>query len=491
MTRVLVLTTEVIPLPGLPTVGGGMRGWRLARGLESAGFDVTLIFPREALTPYGEAISAEAREAVLPLTYAWGEPLGAIAEHRPDVVLCCSWMMAAQIAAQGGCPAPLAVDVAGPVLIEAFYQDATAGVELAPLKVQGLRAADFVVCAGERQRAYFCPWLLLAGFTPHDCAARLATVTISAPPPPRPPHAAPNPEPLIIFAGVALPWHDPLLPLRTVAETLERHERGRLEIHLTQHPIHSQNATWYWDFLAWSRDYPRVTVFPGTPRPNAVVLDLYRRADLAFDLFAFNPERELAVAHRTVDYLSCGLPVLHSSYAELAGVIERYEAGATVDPADPEAIAAIIGRVLADPSILARWSDNARRLTDEYLAWDRTIAPLAAWCANPTRRTAQSALGPEALVPELRERARSLEAEVRQFHQDRAGYEDGLAALRRDREELHREVRRNQELAEERAVYAQSLEAAWHEQSDALNDLRRSPWRAALRQTARRFQGER
>jgi hypothetical protein len=487
MTRVLVLATEVIPLPGLPTVGGGMRGWRLARGLESAGFEVTLIFPREAMAPYGDAISAEAREAVLPLTYAWLDPAGAIAEHQPDVVLCCSWMMASRLAAQGGSPVPLAVDVAGPVLIEALYQNPAEGTELAPYKVRGLRAADFVVCAGERQRAYFFPWLLLSGFTPHDCAARLATVTISAPPSPRPPHGPPNPEPLLIFAGVALPWHDPLVPLKAVAETITRHDRGRLELHLTQHPIHSQNATWYWDFLEWSKGYPRVTVFPGTPRPNAVVLDLYRSADLAFDLFGYNPERELAVAHRTVDYLSCGLPVLHSSYAELAGPIERYEAGATVDPADPDAIAAIVGRVLTDPALLGRWSANAVRMTDEYLAWDRTIAPLAAWCANPTRRDAAGALSPEALVPDLRDQVRSLEAEAVQFRHDRAGMEAGLDALRRDREALHGEVRRNQELADERAAYAQSLETAWQEQHGALNAVLAAPWRTAVQQTLRRF----
>ena len=44
-----MLATEVVPLPGLPTGGGGLRGWTLARGLESAGCDVTLVFPREPL----------------------------------------------------------------------------------------------------------------------------------------------------------------------------------------------------------------------------------------------------------------------------------------------------------------------------------------------------------------------------------------------------------------------------------------------------------
>src|SRR5918998_1404401 len=180
MTRVLVLASEVVPLPGLPTNGGGLRGWTLARGLECAGFDVTLLFPRHALDDLGVRVAAEAREAALPHTFVWDEVGGAVARHAPDVVVCCSWLLAARL---GPCPVPLAVDVAGPVLLEFLYQAPEKGVALAPRKPLGLGHADFVTCAGERQRAYFYPWLLLAGFDQDALATRLATVPISTAPP--------------------------------------------------------------------------------------------------------------------------------------------------------------------------------------------------------------------------------------------------------------------------------------------------------------------
>ena len=110
MTRVLVLASEVVPLPGLPTNGGGLRGWTLARGLEAAGFEVTLICPRESLEALAGQVDETALAAARPYTFAWNDPAAAVAAHQPAVAVCCSWLLASQFSS---CPVPLAVDVAG------------------------------------------------------------------------------------------------------------------------------------------------------------------------------------------------------------------------------------------------------------------------------------------------------------------------------------------------------------------------------------------
>lgn len=459
--HVLVLASEVVPLPGLPTNGGGLRGWTLARGLERAGFAVTLRFPRHCLDDLGAAIAPAAREAALAHTFEWSRPDLAIAEARPDVVVCCSWLLAAQLSA---CPAPLAVDVAGPVLLEFLYQDPAKAAALAALKPRGLALAEFVTCAGERQRAYFYPWLLLAGFDAVSCASRVATVPISAPPAAERVHVERRTdadEPTILFAGLALPWQDPTVPLDAVLATLERRGRGRLEVLLVEHPVHSQGAAWYRALREGLQGHPRVTLHPPTPWPYERLWRRYHAADLAFDLFARNPERELAFNTRTVDYLAAGLPVLHGDYGELASPIARYDAGFVVDPADSTAVGAAVERALDAPDELRRRGDNARRLVDELLTWDRTVGPLAAWCAAPTRRAA-GPLAPETLAPDLvRERRAALER-----------VEQLTAALA------------------ERGAYVGRLEAAWAEQGERLAALdaellpwRRSPWRRAAAQT--------
>lgn len=451
MTRVLVLAGEVVPLPGLPTNGGGLRGWTLARGLESAGFDVVLRFPQHALDALGATIDPAAREAALAHTFEWHDAASTVASVMPDVVVCCSWLLAAHL---GPCPVPLAVDVAGPVLLEFLYQDVQKAIALAPHKPRGLALADFVTCAGERQRGYFYPWLLLAGFDQEACASRLATVPISAAPD-TPLVQRANDEPVIVFAGSVVPWHDPLEPLLVLVDTLRRVGRGRLVVYAMTHPVHSHGATWFTPFKERVAGDPRVMLHEGA-RPYEELRAVYSRADLAFDLFARNPERELAFPTRTVDYLAAGLPVLTGSYSELAGLIADYDAGFIVAPTDWDAIVRAVAQAVTAPDRLLRQGANARRLVDEQLVWTRTITPLAAWCAAPMRRQ-PSAFNYEALAPELpvaRQRIACLVA-----------------------------------LAAEREAYTREVEAAWAAQGQQLAALdaahaawRRAPWRSAWRQ---------
>lgn len=458
----LVLATEVVPLPGLPTNGGGLRGWTLARGLEAAGLDVTLVFPREPLDALAPDLAPDVVAAAALLTFSWTDPGAAIRQHRPDAVVCCSWFLAARL---GSCPVPLAVDLAGPVLLEFLYQDRAKAREYAPLKPRGLALADFVTCAGERQRAYFYPWLTLAGFDQDDLTTRVATVPISTAPDNASPLAAPqNAEPSIICAGVVLPWQDPLVPLRATLETLERRECGHLDLFLYTHQEHSRGARW----IEWVREEaqrrPRLRLRPERQRPYTTLLNHYRHADLAFDLFAHNPERELAFNTRTVDYLACGLPPLYSDYAELAGPITRYDAGFVVDPGDAAAVKAAVTVALGDPARLTARRGNARRLVDDLLTWDRTITPLARWCAHPTRRVRHSdALNISALAP------------------DQATAEHALLAAQEESATWRG-------VAEERETYARQVEAAWQERGEALAaraaevaTWQGAPWRTALR----------
>jgi glycosyltransferase involved in cell wall biosynthesis len=455
MSNVLVLANSVVPLPGLPTNGGGLRAWTLARGLEAAGHTVTLLFPRHSLDEQLVAIAPEARAAALPHTFAWAAINETIALAMPDVVVASSWILAGQIRA---CPVPLAVDLAGPLLLEFLAQDPTKGAALAHLKTAALAEADYVTCAGERQRPYFAPWLLLGGFTPTDCVERLGVVPISCDPR-QEPHAPPNAEPRFLFAGMTYAWQDPLRALRATLAAIERHGRGRLLIHAAFHPVHSQGAAWFDELRALVADHPRVTL--GGVLPYDELRAAYRETDLALDLYAHTLERELAFNTRTVDFLHAGLPPLYADYAELSPLIRDYNAGFVVPPDDDAAIAAALDAAFTDPAGLAARGRAAQRLARERLAWDRTIAPLAAFCAAPTRRQ-RGALSPRALVPDL----------VQELSDTRT------------------ELANTRIATDERRDYAAHVEAAWAEQGARLTERdaalaawRRRPWLMAARQT--------
>ncbi|KPL09822.1 hypothetical protein AMJ85_05965, partial [candidate division BRC1 bacterium SM23_51] len=133
---------------------------------------------------------------------------------------------------------------------------------------------------------------------------------------------------------------------------------------------------------------------------DALVAD-YCRAAVALDLMERNAERELAFPTRTVIYLWCGLPVIHSNYTDLAPWIERYDAGWVVDPDDTGRLQQIVEAVLREPQVAREKGRNARRLVAERFTWDKTIAPLASWCREPRFREDKLAV---ALRDEARER---------------------------------------------------------------------------------------
>jgi hypothetical protein len=104
------------------------------------------------------------------------------------------------------------------------------------------------------------------------------------------------------------------------------------------------------------------------------------------DVMQRNPERELAFTTRTVEYMWCGLPVIHHDYDELSDLIREYEAGWTVDPADRAALDRVVAEILAKPAEAARRGRNAQRLVRERLTWDRTAESLDYFVRHPRLR---------------------------------------------------------------------------------------------------------
>jgi glycosyltransferase involved in cell wall biosynthesis len=373
--RVLVLSGDILPYPGLPTSGAGLRAWGIANGLASAGHDVTLLMPGNSLAALD--VPSERKAELAAWIYAPERCDEAIARWQPEVIVLQHWWLAMHVEASD---LPLVIDLHGPLLLETLYQDLPHYEELAAQKIQALSRADFITCAGDEQRKYFYPWLMLAGFDLREPAIASVPVSLS---PDLPPHRAEG-EVSFVYGGIYLPWQNPLVALGALVERLEAHAAGRLHFFGGAHPVLKLAAAEYEAIERQLAASERV-VSHGLVSHDRL-LDEYRRAHVAFDVMARNPERELAFTTRTVEYLWCGLPVVYNDYAELARPIREYEAGWTVDPLDRAAIAAVVDTILDDPAEVERRSDNARRLARERLAWDRTIAPLDAFCRQPRKR---------------------------------------------------------------------------------------------------------
>jgi len=368
--KVLVFSPDLLPLPGFPTVGSGLRAWGLGQGLRSRGHDVVFSMPRVAVE------RVRARYAIPPEVdaLAW-EPWKMhkmIERVEPDVALVCGWALADGLRQNPLLAVPVVLDQHGPHVLERRYQKVGDLRGNAWQKVAALASADYFSCAGDRQLEYFQPWLSAAGWSSEQRRVRSLAMRFSLPP--DPPERHPDDELTFVYGGVWLPWQDPTAGLLALVRQLDRRGHGKLRLFGGRHPWIEIEGGAFEKLVSTIEQSPHV-VHEGQ-LSHGDLIGRYTRAHVALDLMQRTPERELAFTSRTAEFLWCGLPVIYNDYSELSELIRDYDAGWTVDPADAAAIDAAIDEVFDDPAAVARKSENARTLAREQLDWSATIDPL-------------------------------------------------------------------------------------------------------------------
>lgn len=399
----LVLTGEPLPLAGGVTTGAGLRAWGLCQGLRCAGLDAWVATRREALAGDVDEEAAK-REHVL----LWSpETVASQIEHwNPACVVSQHWGLLSEVPP---IERPLAIDLAGPHLLERKLWGAENWAEHLEEKLAALRRADFVVCSGERQRLYFLNHIAMAGFEVESDPLPVIPFSVN------PDLPTPDPTPGdLVYGGMFLPWQDPRVGLETTVRTLEKEGSGHLHFWGGPHPRLDVSRGRFEDLLKTLENSERVTCH-SLSGFDAYCHELTKCA-AALDVMARNPERELAYATRTVLYLWAGLPVIHGDFDELAPLIAAADAGWIVRPDDAVGIQAAVREVIHQPELAAERGRNAQRLVRERLTWDKTIEPLAAWCREPVRREGKLALS---LQFESKDREiRSLRAECDQLQSE-------------------------------------------------------------------------
>jgi len=384
MSKVLVFCSDVLPLEGLATSGGGMRSWQIVQGLQSHGHEVVYSMPwnRFLRRRFNDSIPADASRLL------WNDSNQdrIIRETKPDVIVC---VKPSTLKWKHGHGIPIAIDFHGPDLIE-FEQMAKnllpmARLTLATRKLQAVSMGDFFTCAGRRQRYYFMAFLMMAGIDIADLEIHYMPVAMS---PDLPDHDPDLDRRSIIFAGGFYPWLNPMPSLKAVAEELRGLQTGFLDIYGGSHETNPDEKQEFATFQAEMSENPFVKFHGFVSRES--VLEAYRTGYVAYELMPRNAERELAFTTRTVEFLWAGLPVIYNDYAELSDLIRAYGAGWLISPADRTAISGAIREIMDNPGAVAEASVNARSLVRENLLYDKVIVPLAEFCRNPKVRVRSS-----------------------------------------------------------------------------------------------------
>lgn len=376
--RVLVISSDLLPYPGLPTVGSGLRAWGIGQGLMARGHDVLFSIPRAALVGREHIAPPE----IVDLAWEHHNLVSVVRNAHPDVVIVCNWPLMANIPTNK-LGVPVVLDQAGPHMLEREFQNFGDPQANARMKISAFKKADFFNCSGEMQFDYFKYWLDQAGWTQTELQTLTGIIPFSISPdlPPRQPSA----ELSFVYGGVFLPWQDPTNVLSILVKTLEQRNTGKLYFFGGKHPVYSVNTGIFESLFEELQRSPRVVTSGIIPYDD--LINRYTTAHVAVDLMKYNRERELAFTTRTVVYLWCGLPVIYNNYSELSKYISDYDAGWTLDPEDSPAILAVIEEILDDPAAVARRSKNAQRLVQEALAWDKTITPIDEFVRRPSMRS--------------------------------------------------------------------------------------------------------
>ncbi len=346
--EIVVLSNDVVPGMGLPVAAPGLRAWGLARGLRAHGHPVRLVVNEAVLRrvwtrsvppplPVGTSLSTPNRVGQL------------IRTRRPAAVITTNSNHVAGLGDLGD--TALVYDFFAPKVLE--LQQAVAGPErtaahdrLVAAKTAALRASRAVIINGAKKVPYVQEWLARAGVP----AGSVPTAVVNMPLPVQ--TAQPHVDgPLhAVVSGYIQPWS---LPGRWTDAVGPFLRDGSMVLHLLV------NNHWG----GGRGDDPLPVTFrelleqPGVVRHGTMEFGDFRRflgaCHLSIDLFAHNPERELAMVTRTAVSLSCGLPVLHVPFTETSEFVRDHDAGWLVDADDLDGIRSALSEATEQPEVLA------------------------------------------------------------------------------------------------------------------------------------------
>jgi glycosyltransferase involved in cell wall biosynthesis len=142
---------------------------------------------------------------------------------------------------------------------------------------------------------------------------------------------------------------------------------------------------------------------------------LLESAHIGLELAQPNIERRYSQSFRSLEFLRHGLPLICNDYLPIAGLINQYHAGWTIN--EPQQLPDLLRNIMAQPAEWKIRSENALKLVEEVLNPDVAAQPLLDWLRVPTKarrlpatqnQAAATVLGKPAWPQRLKRQARLL-----------------------------------------------------------------------------------
>jgi len=352
--RVLVLSPDPLPIPGLPVRPLGLRAWSLAFGLRAThDADVRIVCPSfDGVKP-----------PPIPglLTFDRRGEAAAVKSVAPDVlvVVCAESLEALP-------------DVSCRVVLDAS-RPTPSRQGIATLRT-AIHRADLVTCATESTAQFLRPLLIEAGF--EDAAPRVIAPCVA---PDLPPLTTRDGAPAVLAIRMDAEFEEAELePIRRV---VQGKPGATLDV------ISSADAIAFDELLA-----------------------CLSRADVVITSRAPSASRSLFPCDESLLALWAGVPVMHDADDPLAEQIRGTRSGWSAELDTARTLA----RLLSKPDDMRRRKSHALEMVKAAFTWDRAVAPLADWLANNPqgrpRKNTESPVEPTPLTKSTHLRAGEISA---------------------------------------------------------------------------------
>jgi glycosyltransferase involved in cell wall biosynthesis len=395
MTKILIISGDIVDVH----MGGvGVRNWELARAL-SRFFNISLAVPNPI-----DLQSSDVKVISFDLE---NDDLRPLAKGMDVIILHGFVLHFHPYLCDLGIP--LAVDLYVPSLLESLVwhdQDEWASwipayEEYARVQCDLIRAGDFFFCASERQRDYWLGWLhSLNRINPHtyrqDPSLRKLLDVVPFGLPDGIPQATypvlkgvkpglSKSDKLIIWSGGLWDWLDPLTLIRAMARLETQHPDLKLYFLGTRHPnplLSGMKMPSRAILLSQELGLLNKSIFFGDWTPYEQRGLYLAEADIAVIAHPAHIETHFSYRTRVLDCIWAGKPLIITEGDSMAELVEEYGIGFSVPPADEEAMAAALEKLLMelDTNQFAPAFDCLR----EQYRWDRVILPLKSFCQDPT-----------------------------------------------------------------------------------------------------------
>jgi len=398
--RVLLICNDVI---GENMAGPGIRYWEFARILGRR-FAVTLAVP--PFVPMDSVPSAGTLPASLHICTCLHDLRNLVKDCDVVITLGVILLLYPFLSELDK---PLALDMYDPFLLENLQRRAKADwLEqltshencLDALRIQ-LRAGDFFVCAGEKQRDYWLGMLSAMGrinpytYQQDPALHRLIDIVPFGLPEKPPQHirsvlkgvykTIAADDKVILWGGGIWNWLDAptlikamplILRQRTDAKVffmgINRSDRNTARMEAVDQAIALSKKLGLYDRYVFFNDW-----VPYNERQNYLL-----EADIGISLHLDHVETRFSFRTRLLDYLWAGLPIVSTSGDVMSETLAARGLAYLVAPGDVDGVARAILATLDNPTMRTEYASRFRQVADHY-HWEVVTRPLVDFCAAP------------------------------------------------------------------------------------------------------------